>query len=170
MQDIRLGGNIVIHIIDQVLSFAAPLLLFAAREGYEAFSGAIEADDVSQSFGNLDPSGATEPSTDLTFFIPQNEAFDAIGSVLAGVDMATLSEVLEYHIIPDNIIFSLSIGNAGIASCQGGQLQFTVFDDTTIFVNGAKVVLPNILLSNGVAHVMDKYAISFRLPNLRKQC
>lgn len=142
--------------IDTVLSFNAPFLLFAAREGYAAFNGAIEAANVSLSLGLTDPAGAGESSTDLTFFVPQNSAFEAIGSVLADVDTATLTDVLEYHIIPNNIIFSPSISNTSVTSLQGAELQFTVLDDETIFVNGARIVLPNVLLSNGVAHVIDK--------------
>ena len=82
-------------------------------------------------------------------------AFEAIGSVLAGADPTTLADVLEYDLIPNNMIFSLSISNISAASQQGGELQFTVLDDSTIFVNDAKVILPNILLSNGVGHVID---------------
>ena len=51
------------------------------------------------------------------------------------------------------------LSNTTVEAYSGGELTVTVVDDT-IFVNDAKVIIPNILLSNGVAHVIDRYVPS----------
>ena len=35
-------------------------------------------------------------------------------------------------------------------------------ENGNIFVNGAKVVTPNVLVGNGVVHVIDKYVLNLR--------
>ena len=88
--------------------------------------------------------------------MPTNEAFENIGSVLASADQATLQTVLKHHIIPDNVIFSPSLGNVTVKSMAGADLVFTVLPDGSAFVNGAKITFVNTILYNGVAHVIDK--------------
>lgn len=53
-----------------------------------------------------------------------------------------------------NVLFSTEVTNTTVTASNGGTLTLTVIDDD-IFVNGAKVILPNVLMSDGVAHVID---------------
>ena len=99
--------------------------------------------------------GALDIATDLTLFIPSNEALAAIGSVLTSADVETLTSVLEYHAIVGSVLLSTDITNTTVEAVSGDELTVTIIDDT-IFVNEAKVIIPNILLSNGVAHVIDR--------------
>lgn len=94
--------------------------------------------------------------SDYTIFVPTDAAFESIGSVLASVDIETLQEVLSYHIIPDNVIFSPSLGNFTVTSLQGANLTFTVLPDGSAWVNNAKITFPNTILYNGIAHVVDR--------------
>ena len=80
--------------------------------------------------------------------------------MLATADQSTLQEVLKYHVIQDNIIFSPSITNTTVATIQGGDLAFSVTDNGSVFVNNAKVILPNVLLYEGVAHIIDRYVVA----------
>jgi uncharacterized surface protein with fasciclin (FAS1) repeats len=75
--------------------------------------------------------------------------------VLESADQATLQEVLKYHIIPSSVIFSTALGNVTVKSLQGADLVFTVLEDGSAWVNGAKIVYANTILFNGVAHVID---------------
>jgi uncharacterized surface protein with fasciclin (FAS1) repeats len=139
-----------------VLSFGAPLQLFTARAGYRAFNAAVEAAELSLSFGET---GADVPGlniSDFTIFVPTDAAFQSIGSVLQTADVETLREVLRYHIIPNNVIFSTSLGNVTVPSLQGTDLTFTVLPDGSAWVNGAKIVFANTILYNGVAHIIDR--------------
>lgn len=150
-----LGEGIVIHVVDTAMSFAPPLQLFTARADLLAYNGALEAADLGLDVGLEEDGGPVNTFTDITFLVPNDLAFQAIGSVVDSVDQATLAQVLEYHIIPDNIVFSPSITNASVASLQGNDLVFSVLPNGEIFVNGAKVLFANVILSNGVAHIID---------------
>lgn len=138
------------------MSFGAPLQLFTYRAGYRAMNAAIEAAQLNIDFGLT---GADTPGlnlSDYTIFVPKDEAFTAIGSVLEKADLNTLQEVLKYHIIPNNVIFSTSLGNVTVPSLQGEDLTFTVLPDGSAYVNNAKITFPNNILYNGVAHVIDR--------------
>ncbi|CAD0057701.1 unnamed protein product [Aureobasidium pullulans] len=130
-----LGEGITIHKVDTVFSFGAPLQLFTYRAGYLNMNAALEA-------------------ADLGFDV----AFEAIGSVLASADLETLQTVLKYYIIPNNVIFSPSLGHVTVTSLQGDNLTFTVLPDGTAWVNNAKITFPNTILYNCVAHVIDTAA------------
>ena len=149
MQDIRLGDGIIIHKVDRVLAFNPPVTLYAARSGYSAFQGAVDSVGLSNALDIALP--------DLTIFIPINDAFNAIGSVVAGADAETLTSVLQYHVIPDTIAYSQSLSNITVPTLSGDDLTISVTLDGDIFVNQARVIFPNILIDNGVAHVIDRY-------------
>ena len=155
--DIKLGEGITIHKIDTVLSFGAPLQLFTYRAGFTALNAALEAADLGIDIGlsGADIKGLN--ISDFTIFVPKNEAFESIGSVLESADKQTLQSVLKYHIIPNNVIFSPSLGNVTVPSLQGANLTFTVLPDGSAWVNNAKIVFPNSILYNGIAHVIDRF-------------
>lgn len=144
----------MIHKVDRVLAFGPPVTLYAARSGYSTFQGAVDSTGLSQA---LDIGLA-----DITVFIPVNEAFNAIGSVLATADQATLTSVLQYHVIPDNIAYSTELGNVTVPTLNGAELTISVTPDGDIFVNQAKVIFANVLTGNGVAHVIDSQVLPIR--------
>jgi hypothetical protein len=162
-----LGEGITIHKVDTVLSFGAPFQLFTYRSGYFAMNAALEAAQLAVDFGLSGPESTGLNISDFTIFVPTNEAFESIGSVLGSADQATLQEVLKYHIIPNNVIFSTALGNVTVKSLQGADLVFTVLDDGSAWVNGAKIIYANTILFNGVAHVIDRL-VSFPSPSSRK--
>jgi len=47
------------------------------------------------------------------------------------------------------------MNGTNLTTMNGMNLTITV-DNGTVFVNSAKVVTPNILVANGVVHVIDK--------------
>ncbi|THY85808.1 FAS1 domain-containing protein [Aureobasidium pullulans] len=153
--DIKLGEGITIHKVDTVFSFGAPLQLFTYRAGYLNMNAALEAADLGFDVGLSGPDQKGLNISDFTIFIPTNEAFEAIVSVLASADLETLQTVLKYHIIPNNVIFSPSLGNVTVTYLQGDNLTFTVLPDGTAWVNNAKITFPNTILYNCVAHVID---------------
>ncbi|KAG9746240.1 FAS1 domain-containing protein, partial [Aureobasidium melanogenum] len=153
--DIKLGEGIKIHKIDTVLSLGPPLQLFTYRAGYRAMNAALEAADLGFDVGLSGPDQKGLNISDFTIFIPTDAAFDSIGSVLESADLETLQEVLKFHIIPNNVIFSPSLGNVTVPSLQGDNLTFTVLPDGSAWVNNAKITFPNTILFNCVAHIID---------------
>ncbi|OHW89480.1 beta-ig-h3 fasciclin [Colletotrichum incanum] len=154
--DITLGGGITIHKVDTVLSFGAPFQLFTFRSGYLAMNAALEAAQLNFAFGETGADFQGLNISDYTIFVPTDAAFESIGSVLASANIETLQEVLRYHIIPNNVIFSPSLGNVTVPSLQGTNLTFTVLEDGSAWVNNARITFPNTILYNGVAHVIDR--------------
>jgi uncharacterized surface protein with fasciclin (FAS1) repeats len=156
-QDIKLGEGITIHKVDTVLSFGAPFQLFTYRAGLLAMNAALDAADLNFAFGLTGADFKGLNISDFTALVPTDEAFKAIGSVLATADKQTLREVLSYHFIPNNVIFSPSLGNVTVKSLIGTDLTFTVLPDGSAWVNNARITFPNTILYNGVAHVIDRY-------------
>lgn len=119
-------------------------------------NAALEAAQLAIDFGLSGPESQGLNISDFTIFVPTDDAFKNIGSVLASADKATLQDVLKYHIIPNNVIFSTSLGNVTVPSLQGDDLTFTVLPDGSAWVNNARITFPNTILFNGVAHVIDR--------------
>lgn len=151
-----MGEGITIHKVDTVLAFGAPFQLFTYRAGYTALNAALETAKLGIDFGLTGADQQGLNLSDYTIFVPTNDAFANIGSVLETADVATLQEVLAYHIIPNNVIFSPSLGNVTVPSLQGTNLTFTVLPDGSAWVNNARITFPNTILFNGVAHVIDR--------------
>ena len=92
-----------------------------------------------------------------TVFAPTDEAFAKVPKdVLDGLakDKAKLQAVLKYHVLTskwttDDIKLVKETGTA-----QGKHVVFGT-SGTTLTVNGAKLVKPNVDCSNGMIHVID---------------
>ena len=95
---------------------------------------------------------------DVTIFAPSNAAFGAIGSALPGLSTSQLTSILTYHVVVGTVGYSSLLSNTTLTTVNGGNVTITV-EDGSVFVNSAKVIIPNILVANGVVHVIDKYDI-----------
>ncbi|KAL8669573.1 MAG: hypothetical protein Q9168_005842 [Polycauliona sp. 1 TL-2023] len=114
---------------------------------------------------------------DITIFAPNNSAFNSIGSALPNLTMSQLADILSYHgkppsphhkvhffstnyltpsqVVNGTVAYSSMLKNdMTVPSLKGGDLKITMEDDS-VFVNSAKVLIPNVLIANGVIHVID---------------
>lgn len=159
-QDITTIPGITIHKIDQVLTIPLNLsdtLLRLDQLGTSAVLGAL---DTAGLIDRIDSDGESEEQTldtieDITVFIPNNDAFVAAASAFQNASVEVLTEVLEYHAIQGSVVFASDIANGSVQTVQGSELTLSVGYDGTVYVDNARVILPNILLSNGVAHIID---------------
>jgi uncharacterized surface protein with fasciclin (FAS1) repeats len=138
------GG--VIHVIDNFLTIP------------QNISTTLDELDDTSALGAIAKSGlASGPlPANLTAFIPNNAAFRAIGSALANVPMELLQGILGYHIVEDAVLYSTMLTNGmDITTLTNGTIHVTI-DGDDVFVNSAKVVIPNVLIKEGVVHVIDK--------------
>jgi uncharacterized surface protein with fasciclin (FAS1) repeats len=142
--DIQQDG-FTVHKIDRVLSIPMSVSDTALALGLAAVVGGLEATDLTDTVDELE---------NITIFAPNNEAFSQVGSAFANASVETLQSVLQYHVIAGQVVFSPAIMNGSVATVQGNDLNLTVIDNT-IFVNSAKVIVPNVILSNGVLHIID---------------
>ncbi|KAF2430128.1 Fasciclin-domain-containing protein [Tothia fuscella] len=145
--DVPFDGG-VIHVIDKVLTLPASIndTLIAAR--LSSLAGALNATNLLGTVSGLQ---------DVTIFAPNNAAFRAIGSALANASVETLTSILTYHVIDGTTpLYSSSLTNGtSVATVNGASLTVTFGANNTVFVNGAKVVTPNVLVAGGVVHVID---------------
>ncbi|KAK6073960.1 fasciclin domain-containing protein [Seiridium cupressi] len=136
------GG--VIHIIDGVLSIPENVTDTLSNANLTAAAGAIKA-------ANLDVGSMR----DVTIFAPNNDAFNAVGSVLANLSTEDLASTLGYHVIENNVAYSSGLQNSTLTTMNGKDVTISVINGT-VFVNSAKVTVPDLLVSNGVVHVIDQ--------------
>jgi uncharacterized surface protein with fasciclin (FAS1) repeats len=55
--------------------------------------------------------------------------------------------------------YSSGLVSGSITTLNGGNVAIQVADDGSVTVNGAKVITPNVLVANGVVHVIDRYVL-----------
>nr|OQO17983.1 hypothetical protein B0A51_12025 [Rachicladosporium sp. CCFEE 5018] len=137
------GG--VVHIIDGLLTIPPGVGEALTAANLTALLGAVEAT-------NLTSALSTTP--DITIFAPNNAAFQAIGSAVANLTVEQAAAILEYHVINGTVAYSSTLTNGSVPALGGGNLTITVTDGE-VFVNQARVINADILLANGVLHVID---------------
>jgi len=112
----------------------------------------------------------TDVGPSLTIFAPRNEAFQNIASSLSSLSVQDLTGLLEYHIVPSNTtpFYSSNLPNGQpypndpnsinnhteLKTLQGKKVSIT-FIYNSLFINQARVVQQDLLLSNGVLHIID---------------
>lgn len=117
----------------------------ALRANLTALAGALIVTDLIDTLDGLE---------DVTVFAPSNAAFLSIGSAAAGLAPQQLSSILEYHVLNGTIAYASSLGNGTVKTLAGPSLNITVVDGA-VFVNAARVINSDILVANGVMHVID---------------
>jgi uncharacterized surface protein with fasciclin (FAS1) repeats len=114
--------------------------------GLSAALGALTATDLVKTVDTIE---------DLTIFVPNNDAFLAAASAFTNASVETLISVLTYHAVAGAVVFASDIANTTVDTVNGNKLTLSVGIDGTVYVDNAKVILPDIILSNGVAHIID---------------
>ncbi|KAL5120698.1 hypothetical protein ACEQ8H_001447 [Pleosporales sp. CAS-2024a] len=143
--DINFTGG-VIHVIDSFLTIPETASNTAIAAGLSSLAGALQTTNLSHT---------VDTTKDVTIFAPNNAAFQAIGSGLANVTAQQISSILTYHVVAGTVGYSSTLKNGtSLKTVNGVNLTITVADGK-VFVNGARVVVPDVLVANGVVHVID---------------
>jgi uncharacterized surface protein with fasciclin (FAS1) repeats len=144
------ADNGIIHVIGEVL--LPPSLdlaeTAAGTDGFSTLAAALQATGLDAALAGDGP---------FTVFAPTDAAFAALpegtlDALLA--DPSALSEILLYHVV-ENKVFSRDLD--GVVSTQtlaGFPVLFDLSDGAQI--NEANIVATNVLVTNGVIHVMDQ--------------
>ncbi|KAI1811900.1 FAS1 domain-containing protein [Poronia punctata] len=145
------GGTI--HIINECMTVPGNVTETLPAANLTAAAGAIRAANMSQEVTD---------ARDVTIFAPSNEAFDAIGSLIEAIANGTdtnstqrLRRVVGYHVVPGTIAFTSDLGNTTLRTLDGTDLPVQVVDGR-IYVGSARITVPDVLVSNGVVHGIDK--------------
>ncbi|KAM0669198.1 hypothetical protein ACQRIU_002760 [Beauveria bassiana] len=160
-QDIAFSGG-RIHVIDNLLIPPAPLRATAATFRAQSFLAALYA-------AGLMPD--VDDRRNVTVFAPRDAAMDLVGGSLEAAlqgrgGKAALARVMGYHVVPGRILSStdlvngtvlttLSGGSNATSGGGGGNPRLVVRQaGNDKFVNSAKIVQPDILLANGIMHLV----------------
>lgn len=159
----------IVHIVDDFLSPPQHLVVTLDAPGDTAALGAVTAAQVFVGdTGNLTESTGylSNITFDITFtaFIANNSAFKAVGSVFVSISQTHLVIVVGYHMVPKMVACSSLL--------TSGRSFVTLFDDTLIvtessdeiFTKNAEIILPNVIVSEGVVHIIDKYGTGSMSP------
>jgi transforming growth factor-beta-induced protein len=96
-----------------------------------------------------------------TVFAPTDAAFAKVPkatlAALAG-NPALLKSVLLYHVVPGSVTSADVVKLTAAKTLEGGSLSIKVADGSA-YVDGAKVITPDVMASNGVIHVIDSVLI-----------
>lgn len=137
------GGTI--HIIDRLLTVPQNVSTTAVALNLTSVAGAL---------GTLNLTETVDTTEDLTFFLPNNAAFQRIGGSLANLSTDNLTEILSYHVVP-GLYYSTNITNgSSVQTLQMNNITLRI-EGGSVYANGAKVIQPNVLVQNGVVHVID---------------
>ncbi|RAO69967.1 uncharacterized protein BHQ10_005979 [Talaromyces amestolkiae] len=143
--DLNFTGGVV-HIIDKVLTVPLNVSSSAAAAGLSALVGALQAEKLTQTVDEL---------KNVTIFAPANSAFQAIGSALGNLTADQLSGILEYHVLNGTLAYSTDLKNDTQYTAVDGRNITVRIENGSVFVDSARVVTPNLLVANGVVHVID---------------
>lgn len=97
----------------------------------------------------------------FTVFAPTDEAFAKLPSgtlddLLKPENKETLAEILTYHVTPGKVLAADAIKLDGkeVTMVNGDKVKIKV-KDNSVYINGAKVIVTDIMAKNGVIHVID---------------
>ncbi|KAJ9130734.1 Fasciclin-like arabinogalactan protein-like protein 7 [Coniochaeta hoffmannii] len=138
------GGTI--HVIDRVLTLPPTPADALVSSNLTALAGALTAADLVDTVSSLQ---------DVTIFAPTNAAFDAIGAAVANLTTEQLAGILTYHVVQGVVGYSTALANGSLTTVNGANVTVTVGDDGAVWVNSARVVVADVLVANGVVHVID---------------
>ena len=138
-----------IHIIDRTLTIPDNVTATALYSNLTSLVGAT-----------LLASFPWDNWSNATFFAPTNLAFSRIGSALTDLGQDDLHTIMMYHVINDTTpVYTSRIDHAEWISTTGTNVTWTypIEEGETIFINEAAITVPNLLVANGVMHILDKY-------------
>lgn len=95
----------------------------------------------------------------FTVFAPVDAAFAAlpagtVESLVSPENKGKLTSILTYHVVAGKVLSTDLSNGMKAKTVNGGEITITIADGK-VMVNGAQVVLADVVTSNGVIHVID---------------
>ncbi|KAL8902909.1 MAG: hypothetical protein Q9207_004298 [Kuettlingeria erythrocarpa] len=156
---LKFAGGIV-HVIDTFLVPPQTFTQSVTQFNLTAAGGAVEnaRDEARLLTFNSSLAEYVNSHKDLTIFVPQNAAFQALGGTLQSMPLSQLQRILGYHIVNSSSVgYSSNLPNGTILRTLSGQKLTVTFASNSLFVNQARVLQQDLLISNGVMHVIDNF-------------
>jgi len=102
------------------------------------------------------------PEGPFTVFAPTDDAFAALPTGLVDCllnDIPTLTDILLYHVAEGMVTSSMLMNGMLIPTLEGQSVVVSLTKKGGVFINEAEVVLPDVMASNGVIHVIDSVLV-----------
>lgn len=120
----------------------------ATTEGFATLVAAVQAAGLVETLSGDGP---------FTVFAPTDDAFAALpegvlDALLLPENVDVLVKILTYHVVPGTVL-AADVTDGDVATVEGQNVSLSV--DGGVTINGANVVLADVLASNGVIHVID---------------
>jgi len=146
--DVAFTGGLI-HVIDHILTIPGNVSSTLVEAGLSSLYGALNATNLLNTVNGL---------RDVTIFAPNNSAFRAIGSALSNASTEELTSLLTYHAVNGSLpLYSSDLANGtSLQTINGANVTIHLGRNGTVFVNGARVIKPNVLVAGGVVHVIDQ--------------
>lgn len=145
-------SNGVVHLVDGVILPEFDIVETAiTTEGTGTLATAVAAGDL---VGTLTGPGP------FTVFAPVDAAFEALGTdrldvLLDPANIALLQKVLTYHVIASDIRAADLTDGAMVETVEGSEVTIDLSTPSTPMVNGAEIIATDIVVENGVIHLID---------------
>lgn len=94
-------------------------------------------------------------SPNMTIFAPWNQGFEDLGPAITNLTVEELGQVMDYHMIPNQIVYSTALTNGTkLTTVEGTEISI-MHNGNNVYINSAQLLQTDILLANGVMHVID---------------
>ncbi|KAM0255813.1 hypothetical protein ACHAQJ_005400 [Trichoderma viride] len=150
--DITFQGGLI-QVVDNLLVPPTRIQNTTEAFGVPNFLGGLYA-------GKLMPKVSYEQN--ITVFAPVDSAFATIGGSLKHLDAKAVARIMGYHIIPNQVLVSSSLTNGTrlqtLAENTAGNAPESLIirqAGNNKYVNSAQIVQPDILLANGIMHLIS---------------
>ena len=158
------SSNGTVHVVDQVITIPNVVNLAAVNPMFSNLAAALTQENL---LGVLSTDSGTSPAP-FTVFAPSNDAFqnfldqdanDGFETIQDVLDLAILSDVLTYHVLPNGGVRAGDITDGIMpTTVQGETITINTTNGVTITDQNARVtniIATDVTGSNGVIHVLD---------------
>lgn len=144
------ASNGVIHVIDTVLLPPAKNIVDVATENgsFTTLLAAIQAAGLEETLKAEGP---------FTVFAPTDEAFAKLPEGTLDTllnDIPTLTNILLYHVVPGKLMAADVVASDYLNTVNGESAKIKT-DMGKAFIDGAEIVVTDVVAGNGVIHVID---------------
>ncbi|KAI1002094.1 hypothetical protein K3495_g6111 [Podosphaera aphanis] len=141
--------NGLIHIIDRVLTIPTSISETALATNLSSFASALATTNLTDNLDNR---------PNITIFAPSNTAFDAISSLASNLTEDELKNILSNHVV-DGITYSSELKDEKLKNLNGSTLRVKE-KNNTLRVQSAELEITDVLVENGVLHVIDSVILN----------
>lgn len=138
----------IMHIIDRVLTIPASISDTALITNLTALAAALETSNLTETI---------DSRPNVTLFAPDNAAFEAIPNP-SNITEKDLVNILKNHVV-DGIVYSDGLKSEKLRN-ENGTILKVQENNNTMKVESSEVVTKDVLVSNGVLHIIDSVILN----------